>query len=250
MGTDNTLLYDTVIYARVSTSDQDIDQQKEKLWNYATDDLNADPADIDVLDDKATGGNTERDGYQELMHRVRNGNLDRVVVRSITRLGRNLRDLNNAVHEIVEENGVGLYVVNDGIEIPPDTDQLNLEQKAVLYGLSFAADIEREMIRQRVIDGLRAAERAGKCTTRPPYGFTTDDDGYLQPDEDYRRAVEAILAVEELGWSHRKASRHTGVPRRTIPNILDRRDLYLDEERDADMVAEARDEIDNGGEHD
>lgn len=92
-----------------------------------------------MLADEASGGNTERSGYREMMRRIREGETDRVVIRSITRLGRNMRDLNKTVHEIVEDHGVGLTVVNDGIRIPPKRDELKLDQKAILYGLSFAA---------------------------------------------------------------------------------------------------------------
>jgi lambda repressor-like predicted transcriptional regulator len=38
-----------------------------------------------------------------------------------------------------------------------------------------------------------------------------------------------IEAVEDLGWSKRKTARHTGVSRRTVARILDRRELYLGE---------------------
>jgi DNA invertase Pin-like site-specific DNA recombinase len=92
-----------------------------------------------------------------------------------------------------------------------------------------AAELEADMIKQRVVEGLRAAEDAGKWTTRPPYGFTTDEDGYLQPTDEFSNAVDAIVAVKDEGWSHRKASRHSGVPRRTIPNVLERKELYLEE---------------------
>jgi DNA invertase Pin-like site-specific DNA recombinase len=233
--------YPTTIYARVSTPEQDIGQQKEKLWNHAIDELEIDPSNIDVLEDEATGSNTDRDGYQEMMHRVREGETARVIVRSITRLGRNMRDLNDAVHEIVEDNGCGLVVVNDGLHIEPETEELNLEQKAILYGLSFAADIEHEMIKQRTIDGLRAAEEAGKRIGRPIYGFTSEDGNLRPDDEEYEKAVQAIIAKEELGWSDRRVQRQIGVPRRTVPSVVERRDIYLGEKLDEEMADKAVD---------
>lgn len=233
--------YPTTIYARVSTPEQDIDQQKEKLWNHAINELEIEPSGIDVLEDEATGSNTDRDGYQEMMRRVREGETERVIVRSITRLGRNMRDLNDAVHEIVEDNGCGLVIVNDGLHIDPDTEELNLEQKAILYGLSFAADIEHEMIKQRTIDGLRAAEEAGKRIGRPIYGFTSEDGNLRPDDEEYEQAVQAIVAKEELGWSDRRIQRQIGVPRRTVPNIVERRSIYFGEKVDKDKADEAVD---------
>ena len=239
--TESPTIYDTTIYARVSTPKQDIAQQKTKLWNYATEELGLLPSNIDVLEDEATGGNTDRDGYQEMMRRVREGETGRVVVRSITRLGRNMRDLNESVHEIVEDNGCGLVVVNDGLHIEPETDELNLEQKAILYGLSFAADIEHEMIKQRTLDGLRAAEEAGKRIGRPIYGFTSEDGNLRPDDEEYEKAIQAIVAKEELGWSDRRIQRQIGVPRRTVPSVVERHDIYLGEKLHEDMADDAVD---------
>jgi DNA invertase Pin-like site-specific DNA recombinase len=214
------------IYARVSTADQDLEHQKDSLLEFA-EEVGRDGDDIEVIADKSTGSNTDRSGYRDLMERVRNGEIDIVVVRSVTRIARDMRDLYSTVDELVDQN-CGLYIKNDQIEIEPG-DDMSRSDKILFNTFALAAELEAEMIRERTLEGLRAAEQAGKWTTRPPYGFTTDDEGYLQPDSDFRKAVRAIMAVEEEGMSDRKASRHSGVPRRTIPNILDRKDLYLSE---------------------
>jgi DNA invertase Pin-like site-specific DNA recombinase len=222
---------ETVIYARVSTADQDLTNQQENLHEYAVDRLNVDADDITVLRDKSTGTNTDRSGYREMMSLVRDGDADRVVVREVTRIGRNFRDIHEIVHEIVEDHNVGLSIVNDNLEIEPG-DDLNMRDKMFLSMLAWGAELEAKKIKQNTIEGLRAAEEAGKWVGHPPYGFTTDDDGYLQPNENFGNALDAIEAVEELGWSDRKAARHSGVPRRTVPNVIDRKDLYLNERSD------------------
>ena len=218
----------TLIYARVSTADRNLEHQEENLWDYAVDELGVEQEDIDVLRDESTGTNTDRSGYREMMERVRAGDVEAVVVRSVTRIGRNMRDIYDTVYEIVLDFECGLYVKNDGLEIDPGAD-LSIGDRAHLNALGFAAEVEAKQIKERTIEGLRAAEAAGKWTTRPPYGFTTDDDGYLQPNGNFDKAIRAIESVEELDWSHRKAARHSGVPRRTVPNILERKDLYLQE---------------------
>ena len=214
------------IYARVSTADQNIEQQKESLWDYV-DELPIAVDDVEVIEDTSTGTNTDRSGYRRLMQLVQDDEIDAVVVRSVTRIARDMRDLYSTVDDLVEHD-CGLYIKNDSIEFPPG-DDMEMRDKILFNTLALASELEAEMIRERAIEGLRAAEEAGKWTTRPPYGFTTDDDGYLAPSEDFDKAVRAILAVEEEDMSHRKASRHSGVPRRTIPAILERKDLYLSE---------------------
>jgi len=214
------------IYARVSTADQNIEQQKESLWDYV-DELPFSVDDVEVIEDTSTGTNTDRSGYRRLMQLVEEDEIDAVVVRSVTRIARDMRDLYSTVDDLVEHD-CGLYIKNDSIEFPPGGD-MEMRDKILFNTLALASELEAEMIRERAIEGLRAAEEAGKWTTRPPYGFTTNDDGYLAPSEDFDKAVRAILAVEEEEMSHRKASRHSGVPRRTIPAILERKDLYLSE---------------------
>ena len=216
----------TAIYTRVSTADQDLEHQKESLWDYV-DELDLETDDVEVIEDKSTGTNTDRIGYRDLMDGVKNGDIEVVVVRSVTRIARDMRDLYSTVDTLVEHN-CGLYIKNDDIEIEPGED-MGMRDKILFNTFALAAELEAEMIRERTLEGLRAAEQAGKWTSRPPYGFTTDDEGYLQPGEDFQKAVNAILAIKEEGMSHRKASRHTGVPRRTIPNLLEREDLYLGE---------------------
>lgn len=219
-----------VVYARVSKPEQNIEHQKDNLWSYTTERLGFDPAenDIDVLADKRTGTNTNRDGYREMMRRVREGEADAVVVRNIRRLGRSMREINENVREMIDDNGVGLYTMNDPFEIEAGSE-LSTHEELLLSVIAWAAQVEVENLRENTIAGLRAAEDAGKWTTRPPYGFTTDDDGYLQPNENFSNALEAIRAVEDLGWSERKASRHSGVPRRTVPAIIERKELYMAE---------------------
>lgn len=222
----------TAIYARVSTDEQNLDHQRDNLWDYATEELDIDPADLVVLSDEATGTTTDRSDYRELMARVRDGDLDRVVVREVTRLGRTMREISANVHEMVEDHGVGLYVVNDSIEVEPE-GELDMRDKMLLNVLAWSAELEAKKIKENTIAGLRAAEAAGKWIGRPPYGFTTDADGYLQPNDNFSKAYQAIQSIEEDGWSKRKASRHTGVPRSTLGNILERKELYEAESGEA-----------------
>lgn len=223
-----------IIYARVSTGDQNIGTQKDNLWEYATGDLDIPAGQIDVLEDESTGTNIDRSGYREMMTRVRDGEVDAVIVRTIRRLGRTMREINENVHEMIEDHGSGLYVMNDPIEVDPGSELTSHEQ-LLLSVISWAAEVEAENIRENTIAGLKAAQEAGKWVGRPPYGFTTGEDGYLQPGEEYADARRAIYASEELGWSDRKIERHTGVPRRTVPSLVDRADLYIDEGDDVSV---------------
>lgn len=217
----------TIIYTRVSTEDQDLDQQEHDLWDYTTTHLDVDPGDIKVLRDKSSGTDIDRSGYREMMQFVRDGDADRVVVRAIDRIGRDIRDIHETIYEIVDDYGCDFHATQDGLS--SEGEEMDIGFQSALFGLSLAAEIKARKVKDNTLQGLRAAEAEGKWIGQPPYGFTTDEDGYLTPNENYHNAVEVIRAVEEMDWSHRKASRHSGVPRRTVPNILERKEMYLQE---------------------
>lgn len=226
----------TALYARVSTADQDLEHQENNLWDYAINELDVEPSEIQPLTDEATGTNTNRSGYREMLKLARNGEVDQIVVREVTRLGRTMREISENVHEIVQDHNVGIHVKNDQLNVAPG-EELSMQDKMLLNVLAWAAELEAKKIKENTRAGLKAAREQGKWTQRPPYGFTTNDDGYLQPNEDFGKAVDAIYGVEELDWSQRKASRHTGVPRRTIPNIVDRKELYLQDHNGSEEVS-------------
>ncbi|ELZ93566.1 recombinase family protein [Haloferax volcanii] len=220
----------TAIYARVSTEDQSLDGQQQRCWDYCVEELGVEPANIEVYTDKATGANLARDGYDELMHAAENGDVDRVVVKEVSRIARNMRDLNRTVGKLCDDYGAALHVIDSGLEVNEDDDADGLfDDRLVMQILGIAAELEHKLTVERTKAGVEAAKNAGKHTGRPPFGFDTDSDGYLVPNDDYDRALAAIELVEEDDESIRAASRHTGIARATIRNILDREDLYLGE---------------------
>jgi DNA invertase Pin-like site-specific DNA recombinase len=111
----------TVVYARVSTAEQDLGHQRERLFEHAVEELGVDAEEIDVIEDRSTGTDVDRGGYRELMERVEAGEVDRVVVRSVSRVARNMRDLQNMVGEIIK-GGAALHFVADGLALDPGSE--------------------------------------------------------------------------------------------------------------------------------
>lgn len=213
----------TALYARVSTDDQSLVRQKEETWNYATNDLDVSADKISVYEDKGTGRDVQRNGYQELMRDVRAGEVDRVIVLEVSRLSRSMRDLATTIETIVDENDTGLHVLDMSLAIEPG-DKDDPYQRAFVNIMGTIAQLEADMIRERTRSGIEAAKQAGKHTGRPPFGFGMAD-GYLSPNADYDVAVEIIERIEK-GESKRSTARYAGVSRATIDRILDRKDLY------------------------
>lgn len=213
---------ETALYARVSTTDQNLARQKEHTWNYATEQLDVAPSNIVVYEDKATGRDTLRDDYQTLINRVQAGDIERVIVLEVSRLSRSMRDLATTVETIVDDNDCGLHILDMSLALEPDDD--DPYQRAFLNIMGTIAQLEADMIRERTRSGIEAAKQAGKHTGRPPFGFDVND-GYLTPNENYDTAIEILERVEK-GNSKRSTARFAGVSRATIDRILERRELY------------------------
>ena len=213
---------ETAIYARVSTDDQSLDRQKNEAWDYATDTLDVPPSTITVYEDKGTGRDTQRDGFQQLMERVRAGDVDRVIVLEVSRLSRSMRDLATTIETLVDENDTGLHILGMNLALEPDCDEPY--QRAFINIMGTIAQLEADMIRERTRSGIEAAKSAGKHTGRPPFGFDVVN-GYLSPNEDYDTAVEVLDRIEK-GESKRSTARYAGVSRSTVGRILERAELY------------------------
>ena len=216
----------TALYCRVSTEEQNLDRQRNETYDYAVDNLDVNPATIEVFSDKSTGRDTERDAFQELNSAIQDGGIDRVVVLELTRLTRSMRDLSEIINEF-QDYGTGLHIVDRTLDLDPhNSDPMS---EAFIYLTGVFAQLEADMMKKRTLSGIRAAQKAGKHTGRPPYGFDTDTDGFLVPNENFDTALAIIERIEEEDESIRSTARHAGIARSTVRNIVDRKDLYLND---------------------
>ena len=100
-----------------------------------------------------------RRGWAELDAYLRRG--DVVVVQAFDRLGRSTRDLLALVDNLAER-GVGLRILTLGVDTTTPAGQL------VLTVIAALAQMEREILAERVRDGLAAARARGRVGGRPP----------------------------------------------------------------------------------
>lgn len=215
----------TALYARVSTQDQELESQREFILDYATTSLDVEPENIEFYTDKSTGTDTNRDGWQRLMKDVRDGDVDRLVVRSSSRITRSIPDLVQILSSLLDDHGVAVHLVKDGLDVDPESEKPM--DRAMIYLTGVFADMQARMIQENTREAVAAAQAAGKHVGRPPYGFTTTDDGYLAPEpEQYALAKEALRLYDQ-GESKRSVCRHIeSLTRPTLDRILERRDMY------------------------
>ena len=81
-----------------------------------------------------------------------------------------------------------------------DTDQRNPTSQFILHIFAAVAELEREMIRERVVSGIRSAKASGKSLGRPRRVFRRDE----------------ALRLRTAGMSWRKIARLLDVPMSTV----------------------------------
>src|SRR5256886_17547221 len=149
----------TALYLRVSTDRQTTDSQAVDLRDYcARRGWNS----VTEYSDTASGAKFSRKGLDALMRDVRRGRIDAVIAYKLDRLGRSLPHLAQLIGEMTSHS-VALIVPVQGI----DTSASNPASQLQLNILMAVAEFEREIIRERVNAGLRAARARGARLGRP-----------------------------------------------------------------------------------
>ena len=145
-------------YERVSTKKQNTERQDRVLRNILKDrGISIDK----IFQDKITGKTTEkRVQLEKMLNTVQPGDI--VYCESISRLGRNLKDLIEIIEHMTEK-GVQVIILKEGIDTNNSTYKLLL---AIFGGV---AEMERETIQERVtqrIDQLKDDKENGKINTK------------------------------------------------------------------------------------
>lgn len=136
-------------YARVSTRDQDLGQQRAAL----------EAAECGkIFEEKSSGSKADRPELARAMEWCREG--DVLVVWKLDRLGRSLKDLIAKVGEL-DERGVGFKSLTESLDTTTPGGRL------VFHVFGALAEFERELIRERTMAGLSAARARGKKGGRP-----------------------------------------------------------------------------------
>ena len=148
-----------VIYSRVSTDRQVHDSQLEEVRAYCA---RRGWRGAEEFSDTASGAKINRKGLDALMALVRRGRVDAIVCFKLDRLGRSLAHLAQLIGEF-QTNRVALICTSQGI----DTSASNPAAQLQLNILCAVAEFEREIIRERVNAGLKAARARGARFGRP-----------------------------------------------------------------------------------
>jgi DNA invertase Pin-like site-specific DNA recombinase len=139
------------IYPRVSTKRQDLASQLPDLERWAA----AQGEQVVWYRDKFTGKSMERPGWQKLYAAIERGEVDKVVVWRLDRLGRTAAGLTKLFADL-QERKIGLVSLKDGIDLSTAAGRM------LANVLASIAQFETEVRAERVLAGQAAAKAAGK----------------------------------------------------------------------------------------
>lgn len=174
------------IYARVSTDDQDESLQLTALQEFVSQrgwELKA------TYIDHGVSSRSVRPELERMMRDAHNRRFDVIAVWKFDRFARSTREL---VFALEQFQALGI----DFVSVTQAIDTSGPMGKLVFSVLAAIAEFERELIKERVVAGMKEAQRQGKHCGRPAKEFD----------------VEKAASLRQTGLSWRKLASATGVP--------------------------------------
>src|SRR6185312_1270292 len=189
------------IYARVSTTDQDCKVQLAELREYAKGRSWAVAA--EYVDTGYSGGKASRPQLDKCRADALRRRFDTILVYRLDRWGRSVSQL-SADLLALDSAGVRFICPAQGI----DTDQSNAMSRLLINVLSAFAQFERDIINERVVAGVRHAQKHG-TKSGLPFGRPRAifDRSKVQELRASGLGIRAI--AEQLGVSHGSIQRCT-----------------------------------------
>ena len=187
-------------YARVSSTDQNLDRQLDELRNNGV---------KKIYTDKQSGKNFNRPQYTKLVNRLKENDI--LYVKSIDRLGRDYTEIQEQWRYITKEKKADIVVLDMPLlDTRKGKDLLGtFISDMVLQVLSFVAENERINIKQRQAEGIAAAKARGVKFGRPekplPENF-----------------AETWSYYKSTGMNMKQAAELCGIPISTLRNKLKR----------------------------
>lgn len=170
-----------IAYIRVSSESQNTQRQELALKDIGID---------KIFTEKVSGKDTNRPQLQRMLEYIREG--DVLHIESISRLGRNLKDLLNIV-EVLNNKGVGLISLKES-----NIDTTSPQGKLIFSIFATLAEFEREQNKQRQIEGINIAKAEGKYKGRKKIELQIDKRfGKLYQDWKAKK-ITAVQFMQEL----------------------------------------------------
>jgi len=178
-------------YIRVSTNEQNLDRQLEAIKPYLRDEKY-------LYSDKASGKDMERDGFQNMLKAMREG--DTLYIKSIDRLGRNKAQIKKYLEQFKKE-GIRIKIIDLPTtmqEVPEGQEWvIDMINNIIIEVYTSMAKQERVTILQRQREGIAVAKAKGKHLGRPIIAFPKEWDRLYKEWQSGK--ITAVDFMKEVG---------------------------------------------------
>lgn len=149
----------SIAYVRISTDKQEVENQRHEIMAYAArEGLSVDAwVEVEVSSRKSTKARR----LDETLDMLKRG--DVLIVSELSRIGRSIRENLNTLHELGRK-GVTCHIVKQGLRTNGKNDVL---ATMLLANVSFAAELERDLISQRTRSALARKKAEGVTLGNP-----------------------------------------------------------------------------------
>lgn len=180
-------------YIRSSTTLQEntIENQAEQINTYSK--LYKLDVDKTFTDFGLSAKNVDRKGFDEMMSLVSTGRVERVIVKDLSRLNRNLLDMLKTI-KVLEKHDVDLISIKEGLS-------LKGSGKIFIQILGVLGEWEREQCSIRTKDALNHLKENNQKYGQVPYG-KKEVNGKLVDDEREIFMLKKIKTLKEKGKSN------------------------------------------------
>ena len=189
-------------YVRVSSFNQklknnSIPLQIKKINDYCR--LNEYDLIETYKDDGISGMSIEkRDGYCKMIDYMKNNDIDGVVVWSLSRLGRRMKDVVEFM-DYLKRNKIGFYSIKENLNNDDKVGGL------IMNILGSINEFEVEMIRERIRDIKRDKKEKGEVYGRMMYGYDNIN-GKMIENKFEKNIIRRIKNFRSRNWSWRRIS--------------------------------------------
>ena len=202
-----------IAYIRVSTNNQDTQNQKLEIYEYAR--KNGLQIEQFIEVEASTKKTTKQRRIEELLSQI-NSN-DTVIITELSRLGRSTSEVIDLVNALIQQQ-VRLIVIKQKLDI---TDH-DMTSKVMVTMFSLFAELERDLISMRTKEALANKKANGMKLGKPK--------GTIQQSK-FDKDVDRIKELLGLGLSVRKIAKHLGLSNHIgLNNYIKKRHLKIQTE--------------------
>lgn len=187
-------------YARVSTEQEEQEGSYEAQVDYYTQYIKSNPEweFVEVYADKGISGTgtKKREGFNRMMNDAKNGKIDLILTKSISRFARNTTDSLNAIRELKEFN-VDIYFEKESIH------SLDSKGELLITIMSSIAQEESRSISENVIWGKRKRMAEGIVSFAWDYilGYRKGENGLPEIVEEEAKIIRRVFRMYLEGYS-------------------------------------------------